>query len=571
MKNILNILTIAAIVMMLALPFSFAVRTVQAQSSNYSITGVKHTVTVFYNGYVFIDDFVQMSGSTDELLIGFPYEYGPSVIRCIAYNSSEDFPVTMNVPLEDHIGFYAVKVVFPHGTPQRVNVGFVLSNSLLTQDTSNVSKFSLDFPTYPSLPKPVATCNGSVVTPSGAVYLSGSVNAFTYSTKNLTAFNYASGNVTFLLTENKIRKFDMKEMNREISVNEAGEIVCSDTYRVVNKAPTGLDFVDVFLLANSSNPTAQDQFGRGLSNPLRIDEKTNRYKVTFAAVVQNGESTMFTVRYDLTSSVYLAKQEGTNRLDLNFTLFGNINGYAEKTSTSFVLPEGAKVTGLRNIAVDRSYSLSKNVFQESVAIGKENVISLDSVNVGVTYEYNSLWLSFRPTLWMWALTLVGCAIALVWNRPKTLPKTAVTRVTTKLSLESIKAFVDAYEEKMKILSELSVIEDRAEKGKIPRRRYKVQKKTLETRLGTLSRNLADLKDALRSGGGHYSELMLQLEVAESELNEVRSNIKNAEAMHNRGELVLEVYRKRLTDYEHRKHDAESTINGILLRLREEIR
>jgi hypothetical protein len=65
--------------------------------------------------------------------------------------------------------------------------------------------------------------------------------------------------------------------------------------------------------------------------------------------------------------------------------------------------------------------------------------------------------------------------------------------------------------------------------------------------------------------------MLQLEVAESELNEVENAVKSIESLHNRGELSLEAYRKRLDDYQHRKEKTETTINGILIRLREEIR
>jgi hypothetical protein len=64
--------------------------------------------------------------------------------------------------------------------------------------------------------------------------------------------------------------------------------------------------------------------------------------------------------------------------------------------------------------------------------------------------------------------------------------------------------------------------------------------------------------------------MLQLEVAESEIKDVGANIKAAEAMHNRGELSLEAYRKRLADYQRRKQNAETAMSGILLRLREEI-
>jgi len=110
-----------------------------------------------------------------------------------------------------------------------------------------------------------------------------------------------------------------------------------------------------------------------------------------------------------------------------------------------------------------------------------------------------------------------------------------------------------------------------EKGRIPRRRYKVMRKTLEARETAVSRDLTDFKERMRGAGAKYSGLMLQLEVAEAEIGEVKANINSAESLHKRGELSLEAYRNRLADYERKKERAETAINGILLRLREETR
>ena len=76
---------------------------------------------------------------------------------------------------------------------------------------------------------------------------------------------------------------------------------------------------------------------------------------------------------------------------------------------------------------------------------------------------------------------------------------------------------------------------------------------------------------MRSAGGHYASLMRELEVAETGMNEYEANVKTIEARHSRGELSLEAYRKLLGDYQRRKERSEATINGVLLRLREEIR
>jgi len=293
------------------------------------------------------------------------------------------------------------------------------------------------------------------------------------------------------------------------------------------------------------------------------DETGNRYRVSFTLSLESYTSTKFTVKYYLPSRVYITQEESGN-LKITFPLFQHLSYYIAQLSVTFVLPEGAKV-GHENASVSGFYNLMRGVFQEAVTINRQCVFSLDSFDVEIAYEYSLLWLSFRPALWIWALATVGCAIVVIWKRPKAPVLVSVPTVAMRLRVEHIESFVDAYEEKKKSL------ETRVRKGKIPRRRYKVRRKTLETSLNALSRSLAELKEKMRAAGGRYADLMRQLEVAETEITEVEANIESIKARHRRGELSLGAYRKLLADYERRKEKAETTIDGVLIRLREEIR
>jgi len=292
--------------------------------------------------------------------------------------------------------------------------------------------------------------------------------------------------------------------------------------------------------------------------------------------LESYRSTMFTVKYYLPSQLYIYTQEKANNFNITAFLFPNVNYYIEQASQTFVLPEGARVLNSEKTFIGSVYSITRGVFQETVTINREAVSYLENAlplenALRIVYEYNLLWLSFRPTLWIWVLAVVGCMVAVAWKRPKAPARVTVPLVAVRLRPEHIKSFIDAYEEKRKIIMELESLETRMRKGKIPRRRYKVQRKTLETRLSTLSRNLAEFKEKMRAAGGVYVESMRQLEIAETEINEVEANIRSIEGRHSRGELSLEAYRKLLTDYQRRKERADTTIKGIILRLREEIR
>jgi hypothetical protein len=565
------IVTVTALILV---SFSFNIKTVEANPSDYIIEYVNHTIKVMYNCYIFINDTIQITGqASNGFLIGFPYKYGSQIVRCVAYNSSDVFQVTLNAPLGNRVGFYWVEIDFPRGIPQVFTVGFILSNNLLTRDASNTSLYTLDFPAYPSLTEAAAMCNVSIDLPEGATRVGGTVDKLNYSKVSLPEFTYSPANLTFSLTGDKIQLFDIKELKSEIRINGAGKIEGSDSYKITSKSPASISAIEIILPLNASVLSVQDQFGRTMSQPTVADEKTNRYKIGFSSSLESYRSTTFTVKYLLPSN-YIT-QMGANNFNVTFPLFRHVDYYIEQASVTFVLPEGARISSFNTTLTGSAYNVARGVFQETVTMSRGGISLLEggvsSENgLQIIYEYNPLWLSFRATLWMWALAIVGCTVAVVWKRPKAPVYVTAPALAVRLRPEVLRSFVDTYEEKRKAASEMESLENRAQKGKIPRRRYKVQRKTLETRVSTLSRNLTELKERMRAAGGQYAELMRQLEIAETEINGVEANIKSIESRHSRGELSLEAYRKLLSDYQRRKERANTTINGILLRLREEI-
>jgi hypothetical protein len=551
------------------LSFSFNIKTVNAQAG-YSIDHVNHAIEIMYNGYVNLNDTVTLTGQTpNSFLIGFPQKYGPYVLEATAFNNSSFFEVSLDESLENHVGFYAVKVTFPFGAPQEFTVSFVLSNSLIQQDASNTSLYTLDFPAYPSLTEVTAICNVSFALPSAVSFVSGTVSGLAYGTENLQAFTYSPASLTVLVPNNQIQLVNVDQLQRQVSVNEFGEVDATDSYVITNVAFTTLSIFEFTLPPNATQPVAEDQFGRTMATPTLTSMNLNRYKVNLTLQVETTVSTRFSVKYVLPS--YLLTQSSGSNFNLALPFFQNIDYYVAQASVTFTLPEGATVLNPPSNLTSSTYDVARSVFQEQVTVNMQGVTHLDNVSFGVEYGYNPLWLSFRPTLWIWFVSIVGCAVLLVWRRPKAEALAVAPSPALRLRPESLRSFVDMYEEKMKIMLEMDTMEVSVRKGRIPRRRYKVRRKMLETRLSTLSRSLEETREKMRGAGSHYVDLMRQLEIAETDIKEAETNIRSIEVRHNRGEISLEAYRKLLADYEGRKEDAETTINGILIRLREEIR
>ncbi|HVP15834.1 MAG TPA: hypothetical protein VMT42_00500 [candidate division Zixibacteria bacterium] len=538
-------------------------------SSNYSIQSVNHRVEVLYNGYVLLNDTITISGQTDSFLLGLPHAFGPNVINAIAYSAndtSNTFPVSLNVPLEDRTGFYGVKVDFSGGTPQVFSVVFVLSSYLLEQNPSNITEFGLIFPAFPSLTETASIVNCSVVIPD-ATYENGTISSFTYNAENLSAFTYNTSRVIFVEPAGEIQVLDIEQFTREVNINSFGQIAVSDAYKIINNSTFTTDSMDIVLPPNASNIAANDQIGTPTVTPAATGSNPNRYTINFTILVDPTRSITFTVNYNLPDNVYVSRQDGNFAVNMSF--FQDSISYMDQASVRFVLPDGARLSSFATTSTGNLYDVNRDVYQETMSVSEQNVISMDSFIVSLSYSHNSLWLASGPIMWVWTLAIVGSVVVVVWKRPRAQIEMAGPSATLRLRPEDTRAFVDAYDEKMKIEMEIDALEARVQKGRIPRRRYKVQKKTLEIRLSALDRTLAEAGGKMHSAGGHYSDMMRQLEVAETEIDEAEGNIKSIDARQTRGEISLETHRKLLADYERRKDRARTAINGILLRLREE--
>ncbi len=563
------------------LPFSLITQTVSAQEASYTIQRVDHEVEVMYSGHVVIRDTIHISGQlTGDFLIGFPYKYGAYVLKGMAYDADNNvFPVSLGVQLTEGTGFYGAKISFPQGAPQVFTVVLILSNSLLTQGSA-AGAFTLDFPAYPSFVKDVGSCHVDILLPETPTTITvtkddGAVSTTSFVKDNLPAFTYSPAVASFSLPSGSLQIINIKELNRQITISPAGDVAASDSYRLTNNLGASLGSLEIGLPLDASSIVVRDEFGRALTTDiLSSSGSTLMVNVTLVSSIASGASTQLTADYNLPS----VSSEQAPQFTLNFNLFPDFNYYVDTATVTFVLPEGARLLSPQVSSIDFSSSLTRNIFQETLSISRDGVSKIDytvpSENVlQITYDYNPLWLSFRPTLWVWVLAIVGCIVVAVWRRPRAPEplRIAAPAASIGLSPDHVRSFTEAYDDKNRLTSELSTLEARAQKGRIPRRRYKVQKRTLEVRLDTISKNIAELKKIFRSAGGNYANLVRQLDIAETELEEAETELRTIEVRHRRGELPLEAYKKSLTAHERQKEKAEATINGILLRLREEIR
>jgi hypothetical protein len=555
-----------------------------SSSSNFQVSKVDHAIEVREGGLVVINDTIRLSAtdkvSLQNFSMGFPFQYGSNLDYSFAYETSNPdvrHLVGLDVGL-GRIGFYGINVIFnrtvdiSEGGSYEFTVTFVFSN-LVSQQTATLFAIT-GFPMYPSLVQDAATCNVMVTLPNKADYQDSShifsnitidsVEILSHTRSPLENFTRESAWLTFSSDDFPI--IEVNKIERQLMPDQWGNLFLADLYQVTNKATKALSRLKVRLPQGAYSLSVRDVLG----DPIKGWSKTeNVVTVPLRNALNENEKTTFTVAYQLPQKNYVNKY-GWHDFKLTLNSFESFNWTIRELTVAVILPEGAEIpeevyNELALRVSEGELHIQKSTFQETVTFVFLNVTPFHDLNFDLTYRHLVFWASFRPTLWIGVLAAVVAAIAFLWRAPRA-PRVPTIPVPPK----DIRKFVNIYEKKTRRLRELESIEKQALKGKISRRQYRVRKRTLENRISVLSRDLAGLRGKMSVAGPRYADMMRQIEVAGTRLVGAETDIRRLETRYRRGEISKAAYRRLLNEYNRRRDGAKTTIDGVLLRLREEI-
>ena len=554
--------------------------------SKIQVDKVDHVVAPIYGGLLLINDTIKISpkaenATIDNFSIGFPLKYRQNLRFSMAHNA-ENSDEKLDVILDTGLGvsgYYGVTVVFPNGgvtldggQSYTFTVVFVFSDLIdsfteYINATVELNVFTANFPVYPSLTQDASICNVTVILPKSTKYFP---NDFHFNTTKkdeqyylkhtkspLSKLTRISTKVSFTPeTKHDFACFSVDRSNREIIIDTNNRISFSELILLKSKTSFTVERIRLQLPRDAGNVSASDEQGKKLATSL-YENETDTYEVLLKLV--KNQSRSFRLTYNLFGEPHLVQQDSQSymlTLDLSERLRMIPNAFTFK----ILFPEGAAIQSFPQ----QTFSIQRDVFQETLFLSLSNITWLQNEQWSFTYSYTSFWASFRPTLWATVLVIIGSVIAFAWQRPKPPSPVSIVLVPRKILNE----FVETYEGKKKIFSELELIKRKARKGKISRRRYKVRKTTLENRLSTYSKKLVDLRQKIMSGGAKYADIMRQLEIAETELDNIEADIRRIEVRFKRGEISAQTYRRLLENDLQRREKARIKIDGLILRLRE---
>lgn len=579
----------AAVLLIILLSLFAPHNTYAASPSPFQVDRIDHTITPVYGGLILINDTVKITPTSGNLSIetfsiGFSQEYKKNLNSAMAFDA-EDPDKRLNLTLDTGlgmVGYYGVTVSFPNEVRDLLHDGhsyeftttFILSgtieSSTKTVNTTTYYVFTADFPVYPSLSQSVSTCNVEVVLPENTknettvfpfnVTQKEERYYLNYTKSDLPAFTRTSAKASFRAEDkNAYASFSTNKLTREIAVGAAGQISCSDLYLLESHTAFTVGKIRLLLPEDvvQSSVAAFDELGKKLSVSAVVN-KTATFDVTLDLVATQMRSVKLT--YDLPKEHRLSSLDNQN-FKLNLSLYESLRTAPKTFLLKVTFPEGATVQSFPQ----QTLNIQRDTFRETLSLSISNATWLQKEQLNIEYRYTVLWEAFRPTLWATSIVVIGSLLALVLQRPKA-PVSVVS--TILVPRKTLNDFVEGYEEKKRMLAELEQMKRKALKGKVSRRDYKVRKTTLESRLSSNSKKLAELRQRIYSGGAKYAEIMRQLEVAETELDNIDADIRRIETRFKSGEISAVTYRQLLEDDLRRKEKAQTTIDGAILRLRE---
>lgn len=553
--------------------------------SQVQVDAVDRFVEPVYGGALLVNDTVRISptvenATVEDFSIGFPSRYGQSLRFSMAFDADSGKPLELISDTGlDTIGYYGVTVVLPmearnqiySGNPYTFTVAFVFSSLVDSVETggSTGHRFTIDFPVYPSLTIEALKCNVTVILPedtefapgdfpfnatekSGRVFLNHTVN-------NLPSLSSTSVKVSFTSeTSDNFVCFSVNSLSRTTTVDAEGHVTVSELFTLKSETVHAVDSIRLQVPSDAANLSSFDEQGKKVSSSL-FESQTPTYEISLSLV--ENQSRAIQLAYSLSDENRLVQLKEQSYM-LNSSLFENLRVLPNTFSSKFVFPEGAEI----QLFPQETFSVQRGVFQDVLSLSLSNVTWLQNEQWSFTYSYVIFWASFRPTLWMTTMVFIAFTIAFAWRRPRA--PAPVSDAQALVPRGILNDFVETYETKKKVSSELEQLKQKASRGKISRRRYKIRKTTLDSKRSTLSKKLADTRQQIMSGGAKYADTMRQLEVAEVELDNIEADIRRIEVRFKRGEVSARTYRRLLEDDLKRRQKARTTIDGVLLRLRE---
>lgn len=532
---------------------------------------LKHMIQVRDGGLVVVNDTVILTntGTTpiSTFQLGFHEDFSSHLDYVVAHGpQGEELSITKNVDL-GQTGLYGVSVIFHPAISPAEKYNFTVTYVFSDLITSKGSDHNATFPKYPAITVSAVSCEVNVTLPKGTTLQNSSwikeeTPVATHTEQPLPAYSNETGYVSFTGT---IKLLECSWTRRDIIFDPWGHIYFRDSYNLRNVGHSRVPTLTFCLPKGTRNVTAYDSIGSiGVSLEAGNETQTANATVTLRYPLRGDphhDAYSFTVEYTAPTHTYPNQTESWSRHQFKTKLFENFDWTVKELAVRIVLPEGASY-----LASHPQGNVTKKNGQQAITYMLRNVTPLHNLDLTVEYGYIMFWSAFRPTLWIAFIVFAICAAAILqgYRKPPAPPMPAE-------NLELIGSFVEVCDERTALRAELESLKEDVSRKKIRKKEYKRRKKVVEQQLYTLDKEFASLKKELRKIGLRYAESVKRIEVAETEIETARADAHKIEIQYRAGKVSRDAYEKLRDTYKKRINRAKTTIDDVIIGLKEEIR
>jgi len=521
-------------------------------------------------GFVVISDTVifGVPQRQTNFLIGFPALIRGNFCQVSTYDADGALLNANVVTLSEWHDVFWVNVTLPSEKfVSNFTVVTIFSDLVNNAEGSN---YTLTVPPYPILTTTAASFNSSIMLPSNALVANGTYiddvffewNNLTNTLTNFTAspppYIAKMGSLNF---SGALSLVVCREAYYRMEVDSLGAVHSYDTYYIQNLGENAVNSLNFKLPLGAYDVHINDTVGEYPEGKYSINyrESDTVLVLTLNYPIRGTllkESIAFTIKYSVPIEQYL-KHLGLWENQLTLPMFSRFNCSILKLTLTVALPEGA------NFATYPDGTLSTSFLSQSFVCNFSKITPFNFVDVKINYSYPVFWAAFRPTLWVGAITVIlYIALSVQRSRP-TIPK-------IKVPVDLLHAFVEVAEERVSLRRDLKQITEDLSNGKLGRHDFNRRRRVILQGLATLDREFASLKEKVKKMSTSYAEVLRQLEVADIELDSTSSNLSRIETEFRANKVSKDTYEKLRYEYIRKIDKTITTINGILLSLREEI-
>lgn len=548
---------------------TFNVTSLNVHAETSPTVDVFHVIHVRDGGLVVVTDNMTITNNGEnpvsEITIGFHSDFRDQLEYIKA---SDDKGNSLNILTDVSVTdpeIFAVNVKLDEpviiGDVKNVTVTYIFIKLISFKERD----YNTTFPMYPSLDLEARSCHSKIILPVEATFEESSwtENETSYDNKIVSPLLPYSKDVGFVTFSGDVFIYEIDKSVREIAITSLNNIRITDSFNIKNIGRKVITKLKLELPGDAEQITAHDSLGDlTISEDLNSETGRTQTEVTLRYPLRGlpiKDAFEFKLEYELPTSPYI-KQQDWSTYTLNLKTDTGTETITSEYIARVILPEGAEqITSFGNeTQIGIQQTISKRI---------RNVAPFDVIDFTVEYSYIVLWAALHPLLLIGLLSIsFGGTYYLLRGRRKITPLSIST-----LNLESLSSFIENCEERTALWVELETIEERARRRGMRRREYRQRRRTIEKRLKLTDDRIKALKNKIKGIGPRYSNLIKEIEAAETDLKTFEENKRLVVEQLRSGKISKSAYEQLLKTYQDGINRSQTSIDIVLAELRRDLR